>query len=152
MLNITDLNHSYYVRDFADMRCKHLHVLSIIPERLHREPIAGDVYIMMSRNRRIVRMFSFDNHSYSLFEKKFVANYQFLKVKRSGSGPVYRIDWKDLVLMQESPIARILKIRNMLYFYSVYSRLFCTFMAGNQIHTDGKYAVYGQTEKGIAAA
>ena len=30
----------------------------------------------MSRNRRIVRMFSFDNRSYSLFEKKFVAGYQ----------------------------------------------------------------------------
>ena len=38
----------------------------------------------MSRNRRIVRMFSFDNRSYSLFEKKFVAGYQFMKVERNG--------------------------------------------------------------------
>ncbi|MFR9261731.1 MAG: hypothetical protein ACLVL2_13665 [Bacteroides cellulosilyticus] len=37
-----------------------------------REPRDGDVFIVMSRNRRIVRMFSFDNRSYSLFEKKFV--------------------------------------------------------------------------------
>ena len=27
-------------------------------------------------------MFSFDNRSYSLFEKKFVAGYQFMKVER----------------------------------------------------------------------
>ena len=73
MLSVTGLNHFYYVRDFTDMRCKHSRVLSIIRERLHREPNDGDVFIVMSRNRRIVRMFSFDNRSYSLFEKKFVA-------------------------------------------------------------------------------
>ncbi len=78
MLSVTGLNHFYYVRDFTDMRCKHSRVLSVIRERLHREPNDGDVFIVMSRNRRIVRMFSFDNRSYSLFEKKFVAGYQFM--------------------------------------------------------------------------
>ena len=91
MLSVTGLNHFYYVRDFTDMRCKHSRVLSIIRERLHREPRDGDVFIVMSRNRRIVRMFSFDNRSYSLFEKKFVAGYQFMKVERNGADTVYRI-------------------------------------------------------------
>jgi len=85
MLSVTGLNHFYYVRDFTDMRCKHSRVLSIIRERLHREPRDGDVF------RRIVRMFSFDNRSYSLFEKKFVAGYQFMKVERNGADTVYRI-------------------------------------------------------------
>lgn len=58
----------------------------------------------MSRNRRIVRMFSFDNRSYSLFEKKFVAGYQFMKVERNGADTVYRIAWKDVVLILENPI------------------------------------------------
>ena len=49
------------------------------------------VSTVMSRNRRIVRMFSFDNRSYSLFEKKFVAGYQFMKVERNGADTVYRI-------------------------------------------------------------
>ena len=78
---------------------------------LHREPCDGDVFIVMSRNRRIVRMFSFDNHSYSLFEKKFVAGYQFMKVERNGADTVYRIDWKDVVLILENPIVKTLKIR-----------------------------------------
>ena len=38
MLSVTGLNHFYYVRDFTDMRCKHSRVLSIIRERLQREP------------------------------------------------------------------------------------------------------------------
>ena len=93
------------------MRCKHSRVLSIIRERLHREPNDGDEFIVMSRNRRIVRMFSFDNRSYSLFEKKFVAGYQFMKVERNGADTVYRIDWKDVVLILENPVVKILKIR-----------------------------------------
>ena len=111
MLSVTGLNHFYYVRDFTDMRCKHSRVLSVIRERFHRELNDGDVFIVMSRNRRIVRMFSFDNRSYSLFEKKFVAGYQFMKVERNGADTVYRIAWKDVVLILENPIVKTLKIR-----------------------------------------
>ena len=53
MLSVTGLNHFYYVRDFTDMRCKHSRVLSIIRERLHREPRDGDVlysHVSQSQN------------------------------------------------------------------------------------------------------
>ena len=93
------------------MRCKHSRVLSIIREQLQREPNDGDVFIIMSRNRRIARMFTYDNRSYSLFEKRFVSGYQFMKVDREGNERVYRIDWKDVVLLLENPIVKILNIR-----------------------------------------
>ena len=111
MLSVTGLNQFYYLRDFTDMRCKHSRVLSIIREQLHREPNDGDVFIVMSRDRRIVRLFTYDNRSYSLFEKKFVSGYQFMKVEREGGELVYRIDWKDVVLLLENPIVKTLKIR-----------------------------------------
>ena len=59
----------------------------------------------------IVRMFAYDKRSYSLFEKKFVAGHQFMKVEREGGEKVYRIDWKDVVLLLENPIVKTLKIR-----------------------------------------
>ena len=65
----------------------------------------------MSKNRRIVRMFTYDHRSYSLFEKKFVSGYQFMKVERNGGEEVYRIDWRDVVLLLESPIIKTLKIK-----------------------------------------
>lgn len=111
MLNITGLNRFYYIRDFTDMRCKYDRVLSIIREQLHREPEQGDVFIMMSRNRRLVRMFMYERSSCSLFEKKYRAGYQFMKVVRENGGNVYRIDWKDVVLLLENPIVKTLKIR-----------------------------------------
>lgn len=111
MLSVTGINRFYYLRDFTDMRCKHSRVLSIIREQLHREPNDGDVFIVMSRDRRIVRLFTYDNRSYSLFEKKFVAGHQFMRVEREGNERVYRIDWKDVVLLLESPIVKSLKIK-----------------------------------------
>lgn len=111
MLSVTGINHFYYLRDFTDMRCKHSRVLSVIREQLHREPVGGDIFIVMSRDRRIVRLFAYDNRSYSLHEKKFVAGHQFMRVEREGDEKVYRIDWKDVVLLLENPIVKTLKIR-----------------------------------------
>ena len=34
-----------------------------------------------------------------------------MKVEREGGELVYRIDWKDVVLLLESPIVKTLKIR-----------------------------------------
>ncbi len=111
MLSVTGINRFFYLRGFSDMRCKHSRVLSIIREQLRREPNDGDVFIVMSRNRRIVRLFAYDHRSYSLFEKKFVSGHQFMKVERDGDEPVYRIDWKDVVLLLENPVVKSLKIK-----------------------------------------
>lgn len=111
MLNVTGLNRFYYIRDFTDMRCKRPRVLSIIRERLQREPSDGDIFILMSKDRKIVRMFSFDKCSYSLFERKFVHGYQFMKIVKEGNETTYRIDCKDAVLLLENPIIKSLNIR-----------------------------------------
>ena len=34
-----------------------------------------------------------------------------MKVERNGADTVYRIDWKDVVLILEIPVVKILKIR-----------------------------------------
>ena len=111
MLSVTGLNRFYYIPGFTDMRCKHSRVLSIIREQLRREPEDGDVFIVMSRDRRIVRLFTYDNRSYSLYEKKFVSGYQFMKVVRKGEEKAYRIDWRDVVLLLENPIVKKLNIK-----------------------------------------
>ena len=50
------------------MRCKYDRVLSIVREQLHREPNQGDVFIMMSKNRRLVRMFMYDKVVYKMYK------------------------------------------------------------------------------------
>ena len=94
MLNITGMNRFYYIRNFTDMRCKYSRILAVIRHQLRREPERGEVFIVMSKNRRLVRLFSFDRISFSLYEKRFVPDYQFMKIVREGDELTYRIDWK----------------------------------------------------------
>lgn len=56
MLSVTGINRFYYLRDFHDMRCKYDRVRSVIHRQLDREPEEGDVFIMMSKDRRLVRL------------------------------------------------------------------------------------------------
>lgn len=113
MLSVTGINRFYYLCGFTDMRCKHSRVLSVIREQLRRGPSDGDIYIVMSKDRRIVLLFAYDNRSYGLFEKKFVAGYQFMRVIKDDEGNevAYWIDWKDVVLLLENPVIKSLKIR-----------------------------------------
>ena len=111
MLNITGMNRFYYIRNFTDMRCKYSRVLAVIRHQLGREPERDEVFIVMSKNRRLVRLFSFDRISFRLYEKRFAPEYEFMKVVREGDELTYTIDWKDVVLLLESPTRKRLKIR-----------------------------------------
>jgi len=111
MLSVSGLHRFYYLRNFHDMRCKYDRVRSIIRQQLDREPAEGDVFIMMSKDRRLVRLFHYDRRSCSLHEKRFQPGYRFMKVEREGSETVYRIEWKDVVTLLESPVVKTLKIR-----------------------------------------
>ena len=54
-------------------------ILAVIRHQLGREPKKDEVFIVMSRNRRLVRLFSFDRISFSLYEKRFAPEYQFMQ-------------------------------------------------------------------------
>ena len=67
MLNITGMN-KFLSR-----------ILAVIRHQLGREPPKGEVFIVMSKNRRLVRLLLFDRIFFSLYEKRFAPEYQFMK-------------------------------------------------------------------------
>ena len=111
MLNITGMNRFYYLCNFHDMRCKYDRVLSVIHSRLNREPEEDEVFIVMSKDRRKVRLFAYDRRSFSLYEKRFAAGYRFMQVCRQGEETVYSIQWKDVVVLLQSPVVNSLNIK-----------------------------------------
>lgn len=111
MLNITGLNRFFFVSDFHDMRCKYDKVLSIIHQQLNREPVDGDVFVVMSKDLRPVRSFSYDRRSYSMFEKRFRPGYKFMQVTYNGNESIYSINWQDVILLLESPVVKRLIIK-----------------------------------------
>ena len=112
MLNITGLNRFFFIRDFHDMRCKYDKVLSIIHQQLNREPEDGDVFIVMSKDLRLVRLFSYDQMSYSMFERRFRPEYKFMHVIYSGDERIYSINWRNVILLLESLVVKRLIIRS----------------------------------------
>lgn len=110
-MSINGLNQFYYLRDFHDMRCKYERVLSIIHQQFNREPSDGDVFIVMSKDHRLIRLFSYDRRSYSLYEKRFSPGYKFMHVELENGKTVHKIKWEDVVVLLESPIVKTLNIR-----------------------------------------
>lgn len=111
MLSINELGRFYYLRNFHDMRCKYGRVLSVIRQQMNREPQAGEVYIMMSKDCQSVRLYSYDRHSCSLYEKRFEKGYKFMKVSYEGDIPVFSISWDDVVVLLGSPVVKTLNIK-----------------------------------------
>ena len=111
MLNVTGMNRFYYLRNFHDMRCKYERVLSIIHQQLNREPQEDEVFIVMSKDRRKVRFFSYDRRSFSLYEKRFCEGYRFMQLCRQGDETIYSIQWKDVVVLLQNPVINQLSIR-----------------------------------------
>lgn len=70
MLSISELGRFYYLPGFHDMRCKYGRVLSVIRQQMNREPQAGEVYIMMSKDLQTVRLYGYERHSCGLYEKR----------------------------------------------------------------------------------
>lgn len=88
------------------MRCKYERVLFIIHQQLNRESKEGDVFIVLSKDMRKVRLFSYDHRSYSLFAKRFTVGYKFMQVIHEGRELIYSIDWWNVVLFLENPVVK----------------------------------------------
>lgn len=111
MLTISGLKNFYFVPEFTDMRCKAPRLLEIIHRRFGRDPYNGDVYLFMSKDRRKLRMIHFEDHAYYLHEKSFTDGYKYMRLEYDDDGrKVYKIDWKDLVALLQSPVIESLKI------------------------------------------
>ena len=111
MLSVNELGRFYYLRNFHDMRCKYGRVLSVIRQQMDKEPQAGEVYIMMSKDCRTVRLYSYERHSCSLYEKRFEKGYKFMKVSHEGDKTVFSVSWVDVVVLLGSPVVKTLRIK-----------------------------------------
>ena len=110
MLTISGLKNYYFLPNFYDMRCKAPRVFEIIRRKYHRDPTNGDVYIFMSKNRKRVRMLCYEKHAFHLYEKTFKKEYRFLRLVFEGDVETYKIDWKSLVALLETPAISTLRI------------------------------------------
>ena len=113
MLTISGLKRFYYIPEVTDMRCGYSRLLQIVKQMTHHDPYNGDVFVFMSKDRRKVKMVHFENHAYYIHEKVFTNGYSFMLLEyRDENGlKSYRMDWKDLVAVLESPVVKKLRLK-----------------------------------------
>ncbi len=106
MLSITGLHNFYYLPGLHDMRCKAPRIFEIIRARYHRDPLNGDVYMFMSKDRKKVKMIHYENHAFYVHEKSLVKGYKFVKIVLREGVLIYKIEWRNLVSVLESPVIK----------------------------------------------
>ncbi len=111
MLSINGLHNFYYLPFLHDMRCKAPRIFEIIRGRYHRDPFNGDVYVFMSKDQTKVKMIHYENHAFYVHEKSFVKGYKFIRIELRNNLPVYKIEWKNLVLVLESPVIKFINLQ-----------------------------------------
>ena len=106
MLALTGSLRYYFVDGVTDMRLGQYRLCRVIEQLLHRNPYNGDVFIFMSKSRRVLKIVRYENDSYILYVKALERELRFMKVKSNrpvlnedGSGLHYQIKWKHLVLL-----------------------------------------------------
>ena len=111
MLSINGLHNFYYLPHLHDMRCKAPRIFEIIRAKYHRDPLNGDVYIFMSKDQRKVKMVHYENHAFYVHEKSFTKDYKFVKIVLKGDVTIYKIEWKNLVSVLESPVIKSISLK-----------------------------------------
>lgn len=110
MLSINGLHNFYYLPHLHDMRCKAPRIFEIIRAKYHRDPLNGDVYIFMSKDQRKVKMVHYENHAFYVHEKSFTKDYKFVKIVLKDDVTIYKIEWKSLVSVLESPVIKSISL------------------------------------------
>ena len=111
MLSINGLHNFYYLPHLHDMRCKAPRIFEIIRAKYHRDPLNGDVYIFMSKDQRKVKMVYYENHAFYVHEKSFTKDYKFVKIVLKDDVTIYKIEWKNLVSVLESPVIKSISLK-----------------------------------------
>ncbi|MCE9189853.1 transposase [Bacteroides fragilis] len=111
MLSINGLHNFYYLPHLHDMRCKAPRIFEIIRAKYHRDPLNGDVYIFMSKDQRKVKMVHYENHAFYVHEKSFTKDYKFVKIVLKDDVTIYKIEWKNLVSVLESPVIKSISLK-----------------------------------------
>ena len=111
MFEITGLQNIYFMPEVRDMRLGYYRLSEIIKTQYGRDPYNGDIYMFMSRDRRRVRIFRYENETYYLYEKYYEKGMHFMKVEYDleTKNRTYKLDWKEFVILLECPVRTLLR-------------------------------------------
>jgi len=94
----------------VDMRKGIYSLYQIVKSELKRNPLSGEVFIFLGKNRRCIKLLLWENDGFLLYHKKLVKGTYEIPLKPTLKG-CYDIEWRTFVLMIEGVGMRSVKLR-----------------------------------------
>jgi hypothetical protein len=82
----------------------------IIKSEMKRNPLSGEVFIFLGKNRRCIKILHWEKDGFLLYHKKLEKGAYEIPLKRLYKGD-YGIEWRTFVLMLEGVSMRSAKFR-----------------------------------------
>jgi hypothetical protein len=102
---------SYYLSPGCiDMRKGIYSLYQIVKSELKRNPLSGEVFIFLGKNRRCIKILLWEKDGFLLYHKKLEKGVYEMPPKHSFKDS-YSIDWRTFVLMIEGVAMRSAKFR-----------------------------------------
>lgn len=110
MLGLSGTLHYYLFNGTVNMR-KGVYALSeVIRSQMQENPLNGNnVYIFMSKNRRIIKLLHYERGFYVLYEKRPLSG-RFKKPLYDTRSKSYQISWEDMVYLTESVVINTIRL------------------------------------------
>lgn len=70
MLNLSDARRYFLYRDKTDMRKSFDGLCGLVRDKLHREPLSGEVFVFLSRRKNQIRLLLWEGDGFSLYSKR----------------------------------------------------------------------------------
>ena len=102
---------SYYLSPGSiDMRKGIYSLYQIVKSELKRNPLSGEVFIFLGKNRRCIKILLWEKDGFLLYHKKLERDTYEMPQKPSFRDD-YSIEWRTFVLMMEGVSIRSAKFR-----------------------------------------
>jgi len=100
MLSLTSSHIYYFHRGITDMRKSFDGLCQLVQQELKRNPMSGEVYIFMGRQRNTLKLLHWEQGGFVLYYKRLeLGTFEMPKFDQSTCN--YQIKWTDLVFMLE---------------------------------------------------
>lgn len=70
MLSLTEARKYFLYREKTDMRKSFDGLCGLVRDKLHREPLSGEVFVFLSRRRNQIRLLLWEGDGFSLYSKR----------------------------------------------------------------------------------
>lgn len=101
---------NYYLCDgFTDMRCSIDGLSKLVRTKMRQDPTNGDVFIFISKSRRLIKLLRYESDAYILYEKR-LDRHRFMRPVYDEQKRCYRMNWERFVLLLQGIVRKELLI------------------------------------------